>query len=309
MNSERGFTHPENRHNPERDEIDRAMIEKRFVEAPSAEVRLLANHLMRPDGFVKTLILGDIRTSAELKKTVGQDFVKTHRGWYMSYPPNHYSGSNDYVSFNVGKAQGMYAVSGRSSTTVDDEWRGGLGFVMPAEALLGRPDVRLSWGMLGTNNALKKIRDTPLFEDQFRSVQTLPSEEERDRDWHPKKDDILLRVHISRKAGMLTGTDQAEANIHAAAGEFPKLSVQETVILIPDNRRAAFIRLVEKKLKEIQPCAEKLQRAYGIDVAALGADTVLARHPNIYWYPQDNAGLASEYLSTHPERIASIISV
>lgn len=85
----------------------------------------MANNLARPDGFIKTIILGQIMTSSELAREISPEFVKTHRGYYHSFPPSHYDrwGENDYISFTVGKTQRRYQESLNKKYMRD--WRGG----------------------------------------------------------------------------------------------------------------------------------------------------------------------------------------
>ena len=126
------------------EELDEEKIRRLFVETSSDKIELLANQVARPDGFAKTLILGSIATSEELQKSIGVEFVKTHRGYYWRSPPTHSEGGNDYLSFNVGKPQRIYQES--SHKRLRKNWQGGLGYSLLAKPLLERENVSPSWG-------------------------------------------------------------------------------------------------------------------------------------------------------------------
>ena len=87
----------------------------------------------------------------------------------------------------------------------------------------------------------------------------------------------------------------------------PEIDLRETVVLIPARSKAALLRLLRLKLKEMMKWQAKIKNAYQIDVASLTPEEVLARLPTIYWYPQDNVELAVEYLSTHKKELAKIL--
>lgn len=287
------------------EEIDTEKIRREFVELPSEKVELLANHLMRPDGFAKTLITGSIATSAELQKEIGQEFVKTHRGHYMSYPPSG-GGENDYLSFNVGKAQRLYQES--SSQKLLRGWQRGLGFTVPAEKLMYQENVLPSYGGFYIKNLAKNLRDAKASEPAFEKFYNLASDEMQELDFRPPKKDFLTLVNMARKAGTLTGGDQAEINMRKEKdGKLPRLSLKNIIILIPAQSDMAFKRYLDKKIKDIQPFSKKLFEAFGVDISKLTADIVLAKYKNIYFYPQKNIELAINYLTTHPERLKQLL--
>ena len=67
-------------------------------------------------------------------------------------------------------------------------------------------------------------------------------------------------------------------------------------------------RLIDIKLKEMKPFADKLRENYAIDLDSIDSEKVLSQYKNIYWYPQVNIQLAVEYLTTHPTRVAELIA-
>jgi len=296
------------RETAQNDEINPEKIQRLFQELPSEEIELLANNLARPDGFTKTLILGQIMTSTELRKRIDPEFVKTHRGYYNSLPPSHHHkwGENDYISFNVGKAQRRYQENSGKKFMID--WTGGLGFAIPAEAILAQNNVTPNWGGFQTKKAIKTLKGSPLSEKQFEKFYDLTGEQCWDTDRMPPKKDFLALVHMARKAGTLDSDDQGEINMHPDREVLPHISLDSIIILIPASSKEAFKRYLSKKLKEIAPFAEKIKNLSGVDITLLNADKVLERYPNIYWYQQENIGLAIEYLSAHKEKVGELIS-
>ncbi len=288
------------------EELDCKKIQRLFVEMPSDKVELLANHLARPDGFSKALIVGSIATSAELQKKIDNEFVKTHRGHYMSMTPFDRGGENDYISFNVGRPQRLYQES-TFKKRIRSDWKGGLGFAMPARKLLAYENVKPSWGMFNIYESLKHLRQSGGFESNFEKYSEISEQKAQAFDMKPPKDDFLTLVHIARKAGGLKGSDQAEINMEKENDQFPRLSLDEGIIFIPQKSKNSFKRYLEKKIKESIPYTKKLSEVFNIDVSELSAEKVLKRYPNIYWYPQENIDLAVEYLSTHPGAVSKFL--
>ncbi|MBI3632077.1 MAG: hypothetical protein HY225_01375 [Candidatus Vogelbacteria bacterium] len=161
----------------ESDETNEAKIEKDFVGMSSDKIELLASHLMRPDGFIKALIVGKILTSEEISKKIGHGFARTHRGYYMTFPtPDEknqtYHASNDYVSFSIGVPQTMYT----RSSYVRAELGGtspGLGFILPASGLLNQNRVTPGWGMFKIEESLKEIKKRKLMKNNLISIAIL----------------------------------------------------------------------------------------------------------------------------------------
>lgn len=282
------------------DETDPEKIQQLFVEAPSEHVELLANHLMRPDGFAKTLISGSIVSSAELQEKIGEEFVKTHRGFYMSHPPSRRGGGNDYLSFNVGKAQRLYQDGSRWK--LKGGWENGLGFVTPAKELLNCSTVEPSWGCLDLRSIIEKTKDNPTLALALKKYSALSPNRLWDIEQKPSKEDLLFLVDTARKVGNLTGGDQAEVNMRKDGDEYPRLSLEEMVTLIPAAQRRVFERYLHKKLHDIEPYEKKINDTFGVSLSNVDEHTILG-HRNIYWYPQENIELAVEYLTTHPERL------
>lgn len=285
------------------EEINPEKIRQLFNESPSEKVELMASNLARPDGFAKTIILGQIMTSAELARAISPEFVKTHRGYYHSFPPSHYHqwGENDYLSFNVGKTQRRYQES--SSKKSMRNWNGGLGFAIPAGKILKQDGTIPTWGGFEMRKVIKALKDSPLSEKQFEKYYGLTEEQCWDIDRVPQKGDFLTLVHMARKAGTLNSGDQAEVNIHPERETMPRIRLDTAIILIPAKNKEAFKMYLSKKLKEITPFAEKIKNLTGIDTTSLDADKILDRYHNIYWYPQENIELAVEYLSAHKDKI------
>ncbi|MFA4955317.1 MAG: hypothetical protein WC641_08500 [Patescibacteria group bacterium] len=301
-------------HNPVQEslpsaEISAEKIRREFQEKPSSEVELLANNLARPDGFAKSLIIGKLMTSRALADAIAPEFVRTNRGYYKAYPRVLHDShdKNEYISFKVGKTQLMYAGTSGITAQNDEAWKGGLGYAFPAKRLLEDERSRVSWGSLHSVDSLEAIQDTSSMEPIFKpllakSIKDLDAEEHK-----PPKKDFLTRVQLARKAGRLTTGDQAEVNLERTADALPEIDLRETVVLIPARSKAALLRLLRLKLKEMAKWQAKIKSAYQIDVANLTPEEVLARLPTIYWYPQDNIELAVEYLSTHKKELGKIL--
>lgn len=284
------------------EELDTEKIKRLFAELPLEKVELLANHLMRPDGFAKTLITGAICSSKELQEKIDHKFVKTHRGHYMSHTPDYYSGENEYLSFNVGKTQPQYQKAGNWHKPKEKTEENGLGFTTLANKLMQRENVSPVYGNFNLRQILEKEKDNPNFDLRLKKYANLSEEELWNADLRPKKEDFLSLVDIARKAGKLFADDQAEINMLKEEGNFPRLSLDETVILIPKKQKETIRRYLKKKINEIQKYASQIQNAFGIDVSKVTEETILSRK-NIYWYPQENIEIAVEYLTTHSEKI------
>lgn len=302
--------------------VDKETIKRRFIELPPEEVQLLAVNLARKEGFIRSLVLGQIITSSELNERVGNKFVKTHRGYYMRFDPGnqlYISGHNDYISFNIGRAQKLYT---RDADDYQEEenWDGGYGCAIPAEQIIDNSKTQCSWGCFNMPGLVKgehydgknpeldnMIEKYPRFA-RFRKLKELSSNELWDYDHVPPKEDLIDLVHITRLRDHLRGTDQAEVNLHKQGDEYPRQNLDESVIFIPESEKDTIVADIEAELKLLQPFGDKIKALCGIDVTKLTAEQVLANYPNIYWYPQRNIGLAVLYLSTHPEEIKRIIS-
>ena len=301
---ERAPEHPQ-------EETDSRMIERRFRELRSEGVELLATNLARPDGFAKTLILGSILTSEELRLRFGADFVKTHRGFYREHPSARQNQGgfdyNTYISLAGGLPQRAYQESYPNRWT-DPAWRKGLGFITQAEKLLAQENAKPSWGIPALNEAIDAISNTARFEQRFQRYTNRTPHEYQQLLEQPTKDDFLDQLHIARKAEFLTEHgDQAEVNIVPTEGILPRLPLDQTVILVPEKSEEALRRYLQRKIGELKPFAEELKNSYGVDIAELTPEVILSRYPNIYWYPQDNIGLAVEYLSAHKEKLDELL--
>ncbi len=283
-------------------------ITGQFESLQSKDVTLMANNLVRPDGFAKTLITGIILSGEELNIKVDSDFVKSHRKYYQS-SQKFTGGENNNLSFTIGKAQRLYA----GSSSIQEKHRPfmrGLGFTLPAEKLLSKTNVQPGWGILSTKEAIEKLRDTPKFEPQFskyEEYEKLSYEDYQKINWYPPKKDFLTLTHLARKAGMLDGGDQAEVNMNMMGNEFPRLRLEEVVILIPEKSRESIKRYLGKKLKECEQFSKKIKEAFGVEISELTPEKVLEKYKNIYWYPQENIGAAIEYLSINPDLTKSIL--
>jgi hypothetical protein len=286
----------------DKDELDTEKIKRLFVELPSEKVELLANHLMRPDGFAKTLITGAICSSKELRAIIDDKFVKTHRGYYTTSEPNYYSGENEYLSFNVGKTQPLYQKAGNWHKPEEKAEANGLGFSTPAKNLMERDTVSPSWGCFHLDKILEKEKNNPNFDPRLKKYSNLSEEELWKIDHTPPKEDFLTLVDLARKAGKLFADDQAEINMVKEEDNFPRLSLNETVILISAKQKETVRRYLQKKIREVQKYAPKIQEVFGVDVTKAKAEEILSQK-NIYWYPQENIEIAVEYLTTHPEKI------
>ncbi len=293
---------PDRRHFPERQEpidpLDETGIERAFVERPCADVELRANHLTRPDAFAKILILGRLTSSRALADDIDPRFTRTHRGYYMTIDGTEESQAshdfNPHISFNIGKTQALYA-SSRGWRALPSH--GGLGVTLPAEPLIADPNVRVSWGSLKTSRALKRVRDTPRMEKAFEPLLGISRETLNRQEFEPPKEDFLTRVHLCRKAGLLTGSDQAEVNLYGAGGRAPEIPLEQAIILAPRGTEAAILRLLRIKLRAIEPWSDAIERRYGIDLTRVTPEGILGRLPNLYWYPQRTIGHAVEFLS------------
>jgi len=282
------------------EELDTEKIKHLFVELPSDKVELLANHLMRPDGFAKTLITGSIRCSEELQDRIAFDFAKPHRSYYQGNFKRFYD-TNDYVSFGVGKAQQLYH-RGNSEKSAEKEKENGIGFTMPAKKLLSQNSVAPSWLCIGLPSLVEKHSERVVSDPRMEKYLSLSWNELSDIDMRPKKENFLELVDIARKADLLDGRDQAEINMYKQTGEYPHLALDETIILIPKIQRKTIEIYLKKKIKELQKNVEEIKQLFGVDVSTISVDSVLSRK-NIYWYPQENIEIAVEYLTTHPEKI------
>lgn len=288
-------------------EINTEQIRRLFVESLSEKVEFYATHLMRPDGFAKTLITGSIVSSSELQNKIGRKFTKTNRGYYMRYPPSYEEGENDYISFNVGCPQRMYQEEDTIAQQTNRNWEEGFGFALPAKKLLDSTSVQPSWGNFHLKETIKKLKNNPLLsEPKFEKYYNLSKEKVQEFDLSPLKDDFLTFTHMARKAGYLTedNDDQAEINMQKEDNKFPRLSLQNVVILIPLSAQESFKHYLNKKIREIQPFREKIKETFGVDILNITADIVLGQYKNIYWYPQKNIRSAIEYLSIYPEKIS-----
>lgn len=286
-------------------ERDAKKIEKDFIEKSDTEVGLLAINLARPDGFAKSLVCGVLATSEELQKKIGNNFVRTHRGYYMSTSPSHSSGANNYLSFQVGVAQRLYA---ETKTIINGQWNKGLGLVLPAETFLERKNVVVRWGNLGLKTISERIKQNGVDTGIATKISSLDKDSLRHYENHPPLEDLYDLVQLVRKEKMLDeNKEQAEVSLDPTDGNLPRVSLSETAILIPDSSKEAIKRLVEIKIKESLPFTEKIIDAFGIDLRHTTADEVLGQYQNIYWYPQENIGLAIKYLTTHPDLVKKLV--
>lgn len=287
------------------DPTDETGIERAFVERPCKDVELLANHLTRPDAFAKMLMLGRLTASTELARAIDPGFTRTHRGYYLKSreeargEPQKHHHFNAHISFNIGKPQAYYASSYGIRALPN---HGGLGVTFSAKGLLADPNTQIAWGQLETWAATRIVGGTPLMEPAFlpffeKTKVQLNSEKE---ELQPPKDNFLNRVHLSRKAGLLTGMDQAEVQLHGEAGAAPEIPLTEMVILVPERMEEALIRLLRLKLREIEPWKDAIEARYGIDLTSATPEGILAGFPNIYWYPQRTIEHAVEFLSVEP---------
>ncbi|MBI3633592.1 MAG: hypothetical protein HY226_04855 [Candidatus Vogelbacteria bacterium] len=297
------FKQPNSPEATESDETNEVKIDKDFVKMPSDKIELLANHLMRPDGFIKTLIIGKILTSEEITRTIGLNFVRTHRGFYKTFPrPTEATqskyGTNKDIAFAIGAANKMYAI--RRSGKRSQEAIQGLGFVLPAKRLLEKTNSTPVWGNFDIADSLKKVNGTQRDEQQFEKYKSLDFKGDRKiyekYEWNTPKEDVAPLVNLSRK--------QAEVQLKPEAGILPNLSINETIILIPQPKREALRRLFEIKKRSLASFREKIKDAYGVDIENISFEDVEKRYQGqIYWYPQKNIDLAVQYLTTHPEKI------
>lgn len=279
---------------------------KEFLEKPDNEVVIMATNLARPDGFAKTLITGSLATSEELQKYVGVGFVRTHRGHYFRFPqPRHpkEEGSNDYLSFQVGLPQRLYS---QPSVSIQRDWRGGLGVSMIAQSIVNNPHAVIRYGNLGLKNIVEKLHGGSELE---RKLISMRKDELREYDKTPPLEDLTELVQIARRYGFLDEErDQAEVNITKSENLYPRVSLSETIILIPANSKESMTRLVQIKLNECKKFAGNLKNMFGVDVTELTAVDIINRYPNIYWYPQSTIALATKYLSIHPNVVNNIIN-
>jgi hypothetical protein len=282
------------------EEINTEKIKRLFIESPSEKVELLANHLMRPDGFAKTLITGSIRSSEELQGDIDYDFAKPHRSYYQGDRKS-FLGTNDYLSFSVGKTQQLYH-RGNPEKTPEKAGENGTGFTLPARKFLSQDSVIPSWLCIGLEKMIAQEKEHFSGDPRLLKYVNFSDSQLLKFDERPPKEDFLMLVDVARKAGRLDGRDQAEVNMYKQMSQYPRLSIDETIILIPEKQRKTIERYLQKKIREVQKYAEEIKRMFGVDVAKVQADDVLSRK-NIYWYPQENIEIAVEYLTTHPEKI------
>ncbi|MFA5830997.1 MAG: hypothetical protein WC878_04180 [Candidatus Paceibacterota bacterium] len=284
------------------EEIDTEKIKRLFVELPFEKIEFLANHLMRPDGFAKTLITGSICTSEELQNAIDWNFAKPHRSYYMAGPrTGSFSDTNDYLSFGVGKAQQMYQM-GNPDKPMEKAKENGLGFTVPAKKLIENDIAIPSWLCIGLNKMVEREKEHFSGDPRFIKYINLSDDQLSKLDERPQKEDFLTLIDMARKAGELDGRDQAEINMRKTNDKYPRFSVDEMIVLIPEKQRQTFEYYLQKKIREVQKYAEEIKRMFGVDVAETTVDSVLSRK-NIYWYPQENIEIAVEYLTTHPEKI------
>lgn len=283
-------------------ETDSLLIEKEFAELPPEKVTLLAVNLAREDGFAKTLITGSLTTSAELQNRISHNFVRTHRGYYMSSARSHLSIPNEYLSFRLGSAERLYS---ESRTNLDHEWEDGLGFACVGQKLVDQSTSKVSWGDLSLRRIVKQMRQHNL--ELPKQLAHMSEEELRIYDYKPPKEDIISLIHLARKYKTITQNHQAELNVFSEKGKLPRLPLSETIIFIPSRKKAECTELLRVKLAEIKPYAQKIKRTFGVDITSLTPEKILANYTNIYWYPQKNIDLAVKYLSTHPEKITQLL--
>lgn len=287
------------------DEIDAALIEERFANLANEEVTLLATNLARPDGFIKTLIMGSLITSKELIANINSTFVRTHRGYYKTWPPTYDGGANSYLSFKIGCPDLDYTSPDSQSGSSKDKWKDGLGFAFIAEQIISLSNTVVNYGNFGLyshkRNLLEEGKPLPpelaaMTDEEFLASEQIPS-----------KSDFIKFTHMARQYRTLHNNDQGELNIKAQEEVFPKVDLKQGIIFIPLREKSAIKQLILTTISESLPFADQILEAYGIDIKSLTPEAVLNQYPNIYWYPQQNIDLAIKYLSTHPERIEQII--
>ncbi len=291
--------------NPVSPETDNKLIDREFVEKPDHEVTILASNLQRADGFAKSLICGSITTSEELVDKIGKTFVRTHRGYYKSFPPSLGIFTNKNLSFRVGLGQRMYSQEKHIGS--DIEWKKGLGIVLPAEKLLESSNSKITWGHLHLDQIiaknLYKVSKTTIEQ----KISQMSENDLEKYDNQPPKEDLIDLINLARRnQTMNESRDQAEANLEPVNEVLPRLDLKETIILIPAQSKAAFLRLMEIKLKECMLYSQQIQETFGVDITFLTPEKIISQYANIYWYPQDNIGQAIKYLTTHPEKVISL---
>jgi hypothetical protein len=299
------------------DELNIEKIEREFVELPPDKVELLAVNLARTEGFTRSLIIGKVLTSQELADKMGSQFVKSHRGYYMSHPPRQtYHGLNSNISFNLGREQNLYAKptmewNEETDKFERDDFGGPYGSVYIGKDLLKNLNVTPSWGanLVGQrkSNEFKKLAEKyPQFK-KFEKFNQMNSEERFDYDCKPPKEDFYDYVQFMRMLGKLHGSDQCEINYNKSeSDEFPKVDLEDGIILIPNIEREEFLDQIQAELELILPVADKIKESFGVDISGLEAEAVIGRFESIYWYPQDDIAHAVQYLTTHPEVIREI---
>lgn len=263
--------------------FDSEIIHERFRTTSPESVDLYAVNLTRPDGFAKTLIVGSLVTSKELAEEISPTFVRTHRGYYLSNDQD--IGTNDHISFNVGRAQLMYAKS--YGLLADDEFSGGLGFAFPVQDILSRSDSKVTYGNFNIVKAIATLENTQSLPVIYEKYRDLIPKQLKEKDLVPDKNELEDFVQIARMAGTLTGDDQGEVNL-VPQDSLPQLKINTGLILVPARSERAIKRLVDTKLKEMLPYREQLQIAFGIDVTEITADSLLSKYPNILWYKEKN---------------------
>jgi hypothetical protein len=274
-----------------------------FRELPSKDIQFFASHLARPDGFVKTLITGQIATSAELTEKLPADFTRTHRSHYLGLGPTDYDGvpENDYISFSVGLPLPEY--TSLKPRPGYHESGAGLGFIVPAELITERDDIGiesrmggpLSLGSYELSNFKKSGKYEPHLERAVSYLEEYPI-------LKYIRNDLLIDVlNIARKSGELTAENQPEVQLQTSdEGEYPRMSLSDTLVLCPERSRALVRKIIEKKLQGARKFSSQIKSVFSIDIENLDAETVLS-DKNIYWYPQKNITEAVTYLTTHKE--------
>lgn len=264
-----------------------------FLELPSKNVQIFAIQLARPDGFLKTLITGEIATSAELRKKFPTAHTKTHRGDYLGRPNDEGEATNNYLSFKVGLPDDIY---------------GDMGFLEPAEKFLSRPEVDPEAEPGGVLlDSADYFKTTPQFEPGLNGAVSFLRENPLAK--YVPKNILIDVIHASRKSGILTGKNSPEAHIFSENDDeslLPRLSISGMLVLIPEKNRDALVESLSLVLEDNQKISGQIREMFGVDITKLSAEQIL-QSKQIYWYPQDTIIEAITYLSTHKKRLEELL--
>lgn len=289
-------------------ETDPQIINHEFETKPDNEILLLASHLTRPNAFTKILITGTLTSSSYLIEKFGDRFVRTHRGYYKTFPSSYTHGANKDISFRLGNGQALYNFSEHQNAK---RWTKGLGFTIPEPTISSISGYVTEYAGINQmkvfRDRIKKSSPLSLIEQK---ILALDDDQLRKFGTNPPAEDFNNFINLARRYRFLDeAKDQAEVKLlPPSPNKPPKVDLKQAIILIPSQSQEAIVRLLDIKLKEIAKHKDQIIEHSGVDITKMTGSKIISQYQNIYWYPQENIGLAIKYLSAHPEKVKNILS-